>query len=217
MAKRFTDTSKWKDTWFQDLPNKYKLFWIYLLDECDAAGLWKPNIRLAQFQVGEPFEESELKRVFAGRIIITEDNYWFIPKFITFQYGELSTNSKPHQSIIKMLERSKLIGYVKGIDTLKEKEKEEEEESNVDKALKNDTYLNGGDAWADITSDALFLERLVRIVRGTGATEENVLKATKYFLTLEDAKPNFDMRPRDELKKHLVNWLNTQKKNVTTY
>jgi hypothetical protein len=78
-------------------------------------------------------------------------------------------------------------------------------------------YKNAGEAWKDITSDALFLERLVRIVRGTGATEENVLKATKYFLTLEDAKPNFDLRPRDEVKKHLVNWLNTQKKNVTTY
>jgi hypothetical protein len=89
--------------------------------------------------------------------------------------------------------------------------------THLDKVLSSDCYLNGGDAWADITSDALFLERLVRIVRGTGATEENVLKATKYFLTLEDAKPNFDMRPRDEVKKHLVNWLNTQKKNVTTY
>ena len=79
------------------------------------------------------------------------------------------------------------------------------------------TYKNAGEAWDEITSDALFLERLVRIVRGTGATEENVLKATKYFLTLEDAKPNFDLRPRDEVKKHLVNWLNTQKKNVTSY
>jgi hypothetical protein len=312
MAKRFTDTNKWKDSWYQDLPSKYKLFWNYILDECDNAGIWKPNLRLAQFQIGEPFEESEVRRIFADRINFTDKGYWFIPKFINFQYGDLSEACKPHIPVIKKLTEigldwkefntgeigkthniskstrsfviardgmcctyceSKLSNFdivldhviprIKGgsdksnnlvvsckkcnskksdigviefaklnftnaediikrvservSHTLKEKEKEEEEESNVDKSLKNDTYLNGGDAWADITSDALFLERLVRIVRGTGATEENVLKATKYFLTLEDAKPNFDLRPRDEVKKHLVNWLNTQKKNVTTY
>ena len=130
MAKRFTDTAKWKDTWFQDLPAKYKLFWIYLLDECDAAGLWKPNIRLATFQIGEPFEEAELKRVFCDRITITESGYWFITKFINFQYGELSESSKPHLSIIKILHSHKIKGYPKGIHTLQEKEKEKDKEKD---------------------------------------------------------------------------------------
>jgi hypothetical protein len=107
MAKRFTDTNKWKDTWFQDLPNKYKLFWIYLLDECDAAGLWKPNMRLAQFQIGEPFEEVELRRVFADRIQITEEGYWYIPKFVDFQYGQLSDKSKPHISKKRIKNKNK--------------------------------------------------------------------------------------------------------------
>jgi uncharacterized protein YdaU (DUF1376 family) len=80
-----------------------------------------------------------------------------------------------------------------------------------------DTYKNGGEAWDEIKSDEQFIERLRNIVRVYGATEENVLKATKYFLTLEDAKPNFDLRPRYEVRKHLVNWLSKQKKNVTTY
>ena len=63
----------------------------------------------------------------------------------------------------------------------------------------------------------MFIERLRNIVRFYGATEENVLRATKYFLTLEDAKPLFSMRPKTEVKDHLVNWLSKQKKNVTTY
>jgi len=133
MAKRFTDTAKWKDSWFQDLPTKYKLFWIYLCDECDAAGLWKPNIRLATFQIGEPFEEVELKRVFSERITITESGYWFIKKFINFQYGELSELSKPHLSIIKILNSHKIKGYPKGIHTLKEKEQEKEKDKEEEK------------------------------------------------------------------------------------
>lgn len=103
MAKRFTDTNKWKDSWFQDLPSKYKLFWVYLLDECDNAGVWKPNIRLASFQIGEPFEEGELRRVFGDRVDFTDKGYWFIPKFINFQYGDLSESCKPHIPVIKKL------------------------------------------------------------------------------------------------------------------
>jgi hypothetical protein len=79
------------------------------------------------------------------------------------------------------------------------------------------TYKNAGEAWDEIKSDQQFIDRLVRIVRFNNGTEDNVLRATKHFLALEDAKPNFDLRPKDEVKKHLANWLNTQKKNVTTY
>jgi hypothetical protein len=133
MAKRFTDTCKWKDSWFQDLPTKYKLFWVYLLDDCDAAGLWKPNVRLACFQIGEPFEEAELKRVFSERIDITESGYWFIKKFIIFQYGELSEACHPHKSIIKLLKSHKIKGYWKGTNTLQEQEQEQEQEKVKEK------------------------------------------------------------------------------------
>jgi hypothetical protein len=135
MAKRFTDTSKWKDSWFQDLPTKYKLLWFYLLDECDNAGVWKPNIRLASFQIGEPFEEIEARRVFADRIEITQSGYWYITKFIQFQYGELSEACKPHLSVITLLKNHKIKGYTKGIHTLKEKEKEKEEDKEEDNGI----------------------------------------------------------------------------------
>ena len=31
MAKRFTETGKWKKKWIRQLDPKYKLFWFYLL------------------------------------------------------------------------------------------------------------------------------------------------------------------------------------------
>ena len=35
MAKRFTDTDKWKKGFIKRLPAKYKLLWLYILDDCN--------------------------------------------------------------------------------------------------------------------------------------------------------------------------------------
>ncbi len=200
MAKRFTDTNKWKDSWFQDLPTKYKLFWIYLCDECDAAGLWKPNIRLATFQIGEPFEEAELKRVFCDRITITESGYWFITKFINFQYGELSESSKPHLSIIKILHYHKIKGYPKGIHTLKEKEQEKEKEKEEVKEQESSeekrrieeclTIAMADQRWvkankSDTTELMLFNDYLERL----GHYTFNPLDYKRYFAKLKGRYP----------------------------
>lgn len=133
MAKRFTDTGKWKDTWFQDLPMKYKLFWIYLLDECDNAGVWKPNFKLAQFQIGDSIEESEARRIFSSRMTVLDSGYWHIVGFIKFQAGKLNPNSHPHAAIIKTLEKHGISMGLKGtygtlIDTDKEEDKDKEQE-----------------------------------------------------------------------------------------
>lgn len=195
MAKRFTDTAKWKDTWFQDLPAKYKLFWIYLLDECDAAGLWKPNIKLANFQIGENFQESELINVFSERITVTDSGYWFVNKFIKFQYGELSENCKPHLPIIKTLKSHKIKGYPKGIHTLEEKEQEKEKEKEKESAVVVDlepetTYpiekcleiALKDERWvkANATNKAE-LQQFNAALTGTGEYEKNPLYYKKHF------------------------------------
>jgi hypothetical protein len=93
MAKRFTDSTKWNDDWFFNLKNEEKLAWIYILDTCDHAGIWKKNLRLLNFQVGSNFVEDELKKVFEKQIIEIGDK-WFIRKFIKFQYGKTFLTSK---------------------------------------------------------------------------------------------------------------------------
>lgn len=143
MAKRFTDTEKWKDPWFQDLPIKYKCLWFYILDQCTCAGIWKVNIRLASFQIGESFEESEIKRIFKDRIIDLGDGKWFLSKFITFQYGILSENCKPHLAVIKELNEHDLFkGYSKGMDTLKDKDKDKEKEVVKEKKKEKTEFGN---------------------------------------------------------------------------
>ncbi len=45
MAKRFTETTIWDEDWFLNLSNKEMLLWFYIKDNCDHAGIWKPNFK----------------------------------------------------------------------------------------------------------------------------------------------------------------------------
>jgi hypothetical protein len=112
MAKRFTDSAKWDDPWFAELPSKYKLFWVYILDECDHAGIWKVNFRKAQFMIGESFEQSEVLRYINDRVLKIDESYWLILKFVNFQYGSLN-GSKTAVSARHILEKHGLADFVK--------------------------------------------------------------------------------------------------------
>lgn len=94
MAKRLTDSTKWNDNWFTNLPMDMKLVWIYLLDSCDHAGVYKVNLKLLRFQTDCERTESEIIEYLKDRIYIKNDK-WFIPKFITFQYKNFFTSNTP--------------------------------------------------------------------------------------------------------------------------
>ena len=68
MSKRFTESDKWKNQWFINLPNKYKLFWIYILDDCNHAGVWRVNIELASFIIKEELTLSDSLSLFSEKI-----------------------------------------------------------------------------------------------------------------------------------------------------
>lgn len=114
MAKRFTDSAKWDDPWFAELPSKYKLFYLYLLDECDHAGVWKVNIRKAQFMIGESLEQSEVLRYMSDRIHRIDESYWLVVKFIKFQYGSLR-NDRMSLSALAILEKHGLTSFIEDI------------------------------------------------------------------------------------------------------
>ena len=103
MAKRFTETGKWKKKWIRELNPDMKLFWFYLLDNCDHAGVWEVDIDLASFQIGVKLDEARILKVFNRKIVPFKDGKWFIPKFIDYQYGELNEKVNAHKSVIKLL------------------------------------------------------------------------------------------------------------------
>jgi hypothetical protein len=104
MAKRFTDTNKWNDEWYLDLPNDYKIVWQYLLDTCDHAGIYKRNIKQLNFSCGTNLTEEDLLKVFQKRLTVVADDKWIINKFCSFQYGENFLNNKPNKAIMSAIE-----------------------------------------------------------------------------------------------------------------
>lgn len=116
MAKRFTDTDKWKKRFIRKLPGKYKLLWIFICDDCDHAGVWHVDFDVAKIFTSPDISEEEAKRFFNDKIVSIDDGEkWFIPSFIEFQYGKLNPLNRAHNSVIERLNKYEIKGLVKGL------------------------------------------------------------------------------------------------------
>lgn len=87
MAKRFIDTELFNDEWFSELSKDGKLLFIYLITNCDNAGISKFNPRLIKFQTGVENLELTLIELDAKIVTLPNKNIW-IPAFIKFQYPQ---------------------------------------------------------------------------------------------------------------------------------
>lgn len=135
MAKRFTDTDKWKDEWYTELSNDYKVIWLYLLDNCDNAGIIKRNIKLLNYYCNTNVSTDDILNIFKDRVTPISDDKWIINKFCVYQYGNdfLSNNNKAVISAKKKLVENKLLNnsmdtilipYQYSIDRTKEQEQD---------------------------------------------------------------------------------------------
>tara|TARA_R110000824_G_scaffold397267_2_gene599841 strand:+ start:8870 stop:9526 length:657 start_codon:yes stop_codon:yes gene_type:complete len=115
MAKRFTDTEKWKKGFVRNLPPAYKLLWLYMLDDCDNAGVWQVEVEVASIRLAVKVNENEALKLFGNNVIsFGEGTKWFIKEFVKFQQGvnhisELNDNSNPHKSILRIVEQYNLL------------------------------------------------------------------------------------------------------------
>lgn len=115
MAKRFTDTTKYKKPFIRGLQGPYKLLWDYLTLDCDHAGIWIVDFEIAQVYLGSdmPVNKSDALKYFNSdeeRIIVFDnEKKWFIPSFIEFQYGHLSESNRAHTNVISVLKKHGLL------------------------------------------------------------------------------------------------------------
>lgn len=114
MAKRFSDTEKWKKSFIRGLSPELKLLWFYMLDDCDIAGLWTVDWEIMEIRTGCKIKLSVAKGAFVNHIVeIDNGEKWFVPSFIEFQYGpELSKNNNIYKSINKILNKYDLYQYL---------------------------------------------------------------------------------------------------------
>jgi len=103
MAKRFIDTGLFDDEWFSELSVNSKLFWIYYLTKCDHAGLLKFNKKLIEFQTGINSLDTVIKEL-GDRIVRVNEQLFFLPKFIKFQYPDFPKSKvRAQASAIELL------------------------------------------------------------------------------------------------------------------
>jgi hypothetical protein len=136
MAKRFTDTNKYKKPFIRGLQGAYKLFWDYLYHDCDHAGIWIVDFEIAQLYLGNDMSINKpdaIKYFNEGEIRIIEfDNgkKWFIKSFVEFQYGILNEQNRVHLSVLTELKRHNLNkGLISSLQGAKEKDKEKDKDS----------------------------------------------------------------------------------------
>ena len=141
MAKRFTDTEKWKKYWFRTLSNDHKVFWFYLLDNCDHAGIWEVDFELADYFC-KGVNEQEIRSVFKKQFIEFDNKKrWFIKDFLDFQYGDLKETNRMHKSVITRLQKHNLIkymGHISPLDGAKEKEQVQDKDKVKEKIKKRE-------------------------------------------------------------------------------
>lgn len=109
MPKRFTDTEKWKKPFIRSLQAPYKLLFLYILDECNHAGIWNVEIEIAAMRIGIELSINDAREQLKKHIIEFDNGTkWFIPDFIDFQYGNLNPENRAHSSVIQILKKYNL-------------------------------------------------------------------------------------------------------------
>ena len=132
MAKRFTDTNKWKKTWFRQLSPIHKCFWLYLCDNCDHAGIWEVDFELAAIFIKSELDVDGIKKEFGKQFEeIDGGKKWFIKDFIDFQYGELNPDNRAHNSVLQVLNRyGAYKGLTRPMEGRKDKDKDKDKDRN---------------------------------------------------------------------------------------
>jgi len=131
-VKRFTETTKWMDPWFTGLSLDAKIAFWYITENCDAAGVWDPNFRMANFAFGRDIDWGSVQAEFKDRVFVLKCGKWVVEKFVEFQYGTLSEECHPHRKVLELLKHHGLTiskgrlrvgkGYPKGTGRGKEED-----------------------------------------------------------------------------------------------
>jgi len=211
MAKRFTDSDKWKKPFIRGLDAPYKLLWLYILDECNHAGIWHVEMDVAEIRICGGINIETAKKQFKNHIVeIDNGEKWFIPDFIEFQYGELNPENRAHNSVISLLKKYNLMKKNKPLTSPLQGAKDKDKDKDMDKE---------GESEGDKEKFGFALKIYPGTKRGLDTELDNYKKKHKDWkgcleLLLPAIKKQKDWRERtDDFVppwKHFPTWINNR-------
>ena len=182
MAKRFIDTNLFRKKWIRELESEMKLFWVYLLTDCDHAGVWDVDVDRAAFQLNLKITEEKILNTINRKIIPFKRDKWFIPKFIEYQYGELNSNNRAHLSVIKILTKYDLLGANKGLKTPLKEHKYKNKSQKKDQLKEIENNLSELQNEFSEVNVKLEYEKFVDYLAANGKTYKNYNAGFKNWL-----------------------------------
>ena len=132
MAKRFIDTNIFRKPSVRAMKAPYKALFIYLLCECDHAGVWDVEIDVAEARLGMRLDPDKALAELGGTVVEVSTGKWWVADFVEFQYGTLNPSNRVHLSVLNRLsslgidpEKKPLVSPLEGA---KDKEKDKDTE-----------------------------------------------------------------------------------------
>lgn len=141
MAKRFIDTGIFRKPSIRAMKAPYKALFIYLLCECDHAGVWDVELDIAAMRLGMDLDAEVALQELGGSVVALDGGRkWLLSDFVEYQYGELNPANRVHASVISRLEslnvktneKAKKKGLVSPLQGAKDKDKDKDKVTELE-------------------------------------------------------------------------------------
>lgn len=96
MAKRLTDTNKWKNPWFRKLPTDYKILFLYILDECDNVGVLHIDPELISYTIKIDISVQGMRDHLSDKISFLSNDKVIVKNFMSYQNNLNSPRMQKH-------------------------------------------------------------------------------------------------------------------------
>ena len=143
MANRNRNSNIWKDTFYRGLPPLYKCLWDYINDDCDNAGVWIPDFKVASICIGKRIKPELALQLLNPKIQVLQNGNWLLPNFISDRlcFTDLKPTDRFQKSILEILAKhnlkinkgvvSPLQGAIRNTETEVKTEAEEKAEAEA--------------------------------------------------------------------------------------
>jgi hypothetical protein len=202
MPKRFIDTDLFRKPFMRSLEAPYKALWIYLLCECDHAGVWVVELDVAQIRMGLKLDPDKVMEKMQGAVVSVDGgSKWYLPDFVAFQYGTLNPENRVHASVLARLEALGVDPQNKPLPSPLQGAKDKDKDKHTTQERKErEVFEPTWPGWAGDKTKAKWEEfkayrsKLDRFTYKTHASEQAAVNTlAKYYTKGEDMVNGIDL------------------------